>query len=97
MERNSYSGNVEALPSEDSLAATRVAPIEKSVNRPRMLEARICSRAKRARAEHDGKVWNDPALGINWPIDHPILSEKDAQAPLLVDIDHSRFLRYESE
>jgi phosphoglucosamine mutase len=28
-----------------------------------MLEARICSRAKRARAEHDGKVWNDPALG----------------------------------
>ncbi len=41
--------------------------------------------------------WNDSALGIKWPIDCPILSEKDAQAPLLADIDHSRFLRYESE
>ncbi|CAI8243172.1 MAG: dTDP-4-dehydrorhamnose 3,5-epimerase [Flavobacteriia bacterium] len=29
---------------------------------------------------------NDPALGIDWGIDEPILSEKDAAAPLLADI-----------
>jgi dTDP-4-dehydrorhamnose 3,5-epimerase len=25
-------------------------------------------------------LWNDPAIGITWPIDRPILSEKDAAA-----------------
>lgn len=27
--------------------------------------------------------WNDPALAIDWPVDDPVLSEKDANAPLL--------------
>lgn len=32
--------------------------------------------------------WNDPDLGIEWPvIGTPILSDKDAAAPLLVDLD----------
>ena len=30
--------------------------------------------------------WNDPALGIRWPIADPILSERDAAAPLLGEI-----------
>ena len=25
--------------------------------------------------------WNDPALGINWPVSNPIISDKDRQAP----------------
>lgn len=29
--------------------------------------------------------WNDPELGIEWPIADPILSPKDAEAPLLRD------------
>jgi dTDP-4-dehydrorhamnose 3,5-epimerase len=29
--------------------------------------------------------WNDPALGIDWPIVEPRLSAKDAAAPLLAD------------
>jgi dTDP-4-dehydrorhamnose 3,5-epimerase len=29
--------------------------------------------------------WNDPALGIPWPISDPILSDRDASAPLLKD------------
>jgi dTDP-4-dehydrorhamnose 3,5-epimerase len=29
--------------------------------------------------------WNDPELAIDWPIDAPLLSEKDAAAPLLTD------------
>jgi dTDP-4-dehydrorhamnose 3,5-epimerase len=35
--------------------------------------------------EH-GLFWNDPALGLNWGIEYPILSEKDAQNPFLKDI-----------
>ena len=31
-------------------------------------------------------LWNDPDLNIPWPIDNPILSEKDAQAPLLANL-----------
>lgn len=30
--------------------------------------------------------WNDPEIGIEWPIDDPVLSDKDAEAPLLDDI-----------
>ena len=29
--------------------------------------------------------WNDPALGIPWPIDDPVISRKDAEAQLLSD------------
>ncbi|GAB4371785.1 MAG: dTDP-4-dehydrorhamnose 3,5-epimerase [Acidobacteriota bacterium] len=28
-------------------------------------------------------IWNDPDVGIDWPIDAPILSDKDARAPSL--------------
>lgn len=38
--------------------------------------------------EHDRSVlWNDPALAIDWGIQTPILSDKDAVAPLLKDSD----------
>jgi dTDP-4-dehydrorhamnose 3,5-epimerase len=29
--------------------------------------------------------WDDPALGIRWPVDKPLLSKKDTVAPLLAD------------
>jgi len=36
--------------------------------------------------EAEGNIlWNDPQLGIDWGIDAPILSPKDAIAPLLKD------------
>lgn len=31
-------------------------------------------------------LWNDPALNIAWNFSEPLLSEKDANAPLLADI-----------
>ena len=30
-----------------------------------------------------GIIWNDPGIGIEWPIKHPIISSKDAQWPTL--------------
>jgi dTDP-4-dehydrorhamnose 3,5-epimerase len=39
--------------------------------------------------ESDGGIaWNDPALGIDWPLPPggPILSEKDAKAPRLAEV-----------
>jgi dTDP-4-dehydrorhamnose 3,5-epimerase len=30
-----------------------------------------------------GILWNDPAIGIHWPIENPLLSPKDAAAPKL--------------
>jgi dTDP-4-dehydrorhamnose 3,5-epimerase len=37
--------------------------------------------------EHDRAIrWNDPSIGIDWPVKHPILSKKDADAPFLLDI-----------
>jgi dTDP-4-dehydrorhamnose 3,5-epimerase len=40
--------------------------------------------------EHDrGTRWNDPAIGIRWPIADPQVSAKDASAPLLKDAEHN--------
>ncbi|NKC32070.1 dTDP-4-dehydrorhamnose 3,5-epimerase [Falsiroseomonas selenitidurans] len=39
--------------------------------------------------EHDGGIlWNDPALGIDWPLPPggPVLSDKDRAAPKLADV-----------
>jgi len=38
-------------------------------------------------AQDVGIRWNDPDIAINWPIDEPLLSEKDANAPLLKDTE----------
>ena len=34
-----------------------------------------------------GIIWNDPDINIPWPVNDPILSEKDAIFPLLKDVD----------
>lgn len=36
-----------------------------------------------------GIIWNDPSLGIDWPIKNPIISEKDQAYPLLTDAKKS--------
>jgi dTDP-4-dehydrorhamnose 3,5-epimerase len=33
-----------------------------------------------------GLLWSDSDLGINWPIDTPVLSEKDEANPQLKDV-----------
>lgn len=45
-------------------------------------------------AEYDSTLdrailWNDPHIGIKWPIANPVLSNKDAKAPLLEDVDNN--------
>jgi dTDP-4-dehydrorhamnose 3,5-epimerase len=34
--------------------------------------------------------WNDPQLGIRWPLDNPIVSEKDAKGLLLKEMPRER-------
>lgn len=39
------------------------------------------------RPDDQGHIrWNDPEIGIDWPINEPILSDKDARAPFLKDL-----------
>jgi len=35
-------------------------------------------------------LWNDPEIGIDWPLDDPSVSDKDAVAPPLSAIDRGR-------
>lgn len=37
-----------------------------------------------------GIIWSDPNLGIKWPIDNPLLSEKDNEYSCLKDIPFDR-------
>ncbi len=33
-----------------------------------------------------GILWSDPVIGIDWPVEYPILSQKDAESPRLMDV-----------
>jgi dTDP-4-dehydrorhamnose 3,5-epimerase len=43
--------------------------------------------------EH-GILWNDPGLGIAWGAGHPLVSEKDARCPKLIDVARELLPRY---
>ncbi|PZP60846.1 MAG: dTDP-4-dehydrorhamnose 3,5-epimerase [Pseudoxanthomonas spadix] len=42
------------------------------------------------KAADAGVRWDDPALGIDWPVGNPSLSQKDAAAPLLAQVAQER-------
>jgi dTDP-4-dehydrorhamnose 3,5-epimerase len=42
-----------------------------------------------ARELERGIVWDDPEIGVQWPITNPVLSARDAQLPLLKDADNN--------
>jgi len=42
-----------------------------------------------------GVAWDDPEIGIKWPIESPLLSAKDQQNPRLRDIPVDTLPRYE--
>ncbi|WP_110791842.1 MULTISPECIES: dTDP-4-dehydrorhamnose 3,5-epimerase [Enterobacteriaceae] len=37
-------------------------------------------------SDESGLIWNDPILGIDWPVDNPLVSPKDSILPELKDI-----------
>jgi dTDP-4-dehydrorhamnose 3,5-epimerase len=47
-------------------------------------------------AKADGGVrWDDPAIGIDWPVSEPLLSDKDQKALLLTDVPSDRLPEYQ--
>lgn len=47
-----------------------------------------CTDVYNPRAEYS-VLWNDPDIGIKWPVDNPVLANKDAGATRLKDFDTS--------
>lgn len=48
--------------------------------------------------EHEGAIrWNDPAIGIDWPVAEPRLSAKDQEAPLLADLPGEKLFQWEGK
>lgn len=41
-----------------------------------------------------GILWNDPEIGIEWPVENPILSDKDQVYPQLRDLPEGRLFTY---
>ena len=37
-------------------------------------------------SDEEGLIWNDPDVAIEWPIDQPLLSDKDANLPTLKEL-----------
>ncbi len=42
-----------------------------------------------SRQHYTGIVWNDPVIGIDWPIKSPVLSERDCAYPVLDKADNN--------
>jgi dTDP-4-dehydrorhamnose 3,5-epimerase len=53
----------------------------------------LCT-AQYDKASDAGVRWDDAAIGIDWPIDSPLLSEKDGKAPFLADVPEDRLPIY---
>lgn len=45
-------------------------------------------------AAEGGIIWNDPDIGIDWPIERPVLSQKDSVYPRLKNIPREHLPRY---
>ncbi|HZC58216.1 MAG TPA: dTDP-4-dehydrorhamnose 3,5-epimerase [Xanthobacteraceae bacterium] len=41
-------------------------------------------------SDEGGLLWNDPDIGIRWPITQPVVSARDGAYPRLADIAHDR-------
>ena len=41
-------------------------------------------------ASERGLRWNDPELGLDWPVSAPLVSPRDAALPLLKDLGAAR-------
>jgi len=48
-----------------------------------------------AQGDEYGILWNDPDVGIEWPREAPILSDKDMAHPLLADVPDEHLFVYE--
>ena len=44
--------------------------------------------------DEGGLLWSDPDVGIDWPLDRPLLSEKDQENSCLKDIPHDFLPKY---
>jgi dTDP-4-dehydrorhamnose 3,5-epimerase len=40
-------------------------------------------------ATESGIAWDDPEVGVEWPVEEPLLSERDQQAPSLAEVADS--------
>jgi dTDP-4-dehydrorhamnose 3,5-epimerase len=47
-----------------------------------------------SRDSEGGILFDDPALGIGWPAQAPLLSDKDKRCPRLADVDPRRLPKY---
>ena len=59
----------------------------------RALFSYLCT-AQYDKAADAGVRWNDAAIGIDWPVSEPLLSDKDAKAPFLGDVAADRLPLY---
>ena len=56
----------------------------------------LCTGIYNGQAE-SGIIWNDPEIGIDWPVDEPILSDKDKKAQTFrqwMEREESEFFKY---
>ena len=59
----------------------------------RALFSYLCT-AQYDKAADAGVRWDDAAIGIDWPVGEPLLSDKDAKAPFLADVTEDRLPIY---
>ena len=53
----------------------------------------MCTNVYDQKSDHS-ILWNDPDLNIDWPINEPLLSEKDKQAPALSSLKTTSLPKY---
>ena len=87
-------GRTSSTTTRTASSSSRSASATASPSSARSPTSPTCSPASTTRRPRPGIAWDDPDVGVEWPVSEPLLSERDKTAPHLAEVADSLPFEY---